>query len=131
MWKKPPKAPEFKGAPPHARVKTYSAETGYVYQYVYRGYRRMNNDRGDEHVFAANRDRRGDFEVTIHLLDSELAECIRAIGRELIGAERYALVKMTLFAALDEFRDTSEFGKPLVPDAAAMEESLRELGRIQ
>lgn len=131
MWKKSPKAPEFKGAPPHARVKTYSAETGYVYQYVYRGYRRMADGRGDEHVFAANRDRTGDFQVTIYLLDSELAECIGAIGRELIGAEHYALVKMTLFAALDEFRDTSDFQKPLIPDAAVMEEHLRALGRIQ
>lgn len=129
-WSRTEKQPELKGAPPHARVKTFSAETGYVYQYVYRGYRRAIDGLADEHSFTVNRDRKQDFAVTVHLLDSELAQCVRAIGRELIGAERYALVKMTLFAALDSVREITDFDTPLVPDAAAMEAHLRTLGRI-
>jgi hypothetical protein len=125
-----PGGPELKGAPAHARTKTYSAESGFVYQYVYRGYRRMSDDLGMEHVFEASRDRQAHFPVTVHLLDAEVARCARAVGRELIGAERYALVKMSLFEALDEFADLPAFEKPLTPDAVKMEEFLRTLGRI-
>ena len=95
----------LKGAPLHARVKTHSAETGFVYQYVYRGYRRLSDDCGTEHVFEANRDRKQHFSVTIHLLDTEVEQCAGIIGRELIAAERYALVKMTLFAGPKSARD--------------------------
>jgi hypothetical protein len=125
-----PEVLELKGAPAHARTKTYSAETGFVYQYVYRGYRRMSDDGGMEHVFEASRDRQEHFPVTVHLLDAEVARCTQVVGRDLIGAERYALVKMSLFEALDEFADLSAFEKPLMPEAVKMEEFLRTLGRI-
>lgn len=121
---------QLKGAPPHARTKTYSAETGFVYQYVYRGYRPTPKILGTEHVFEANRAGAHPFRVTIHLLDTELAHCAEAIGRQVIAAERYALVKMTLLAAFDEFADLPTLSTPLVPDATSMQEHLRTLGRI-
>jgi hypothetical protein len=120
----------LKGAPVHARMKTYSADTGYVYQYVYRGYRPMTEGGGMEHVFEASRGGGQRFHVRIHLLDPEVEQCIRALGRELIGAERYALVKMSLFAALDEFTDLAQFETPLAPNAGELEGHLRTLGRI-
>ena len=131
-----PKADQLTGAPVHARVKTYSAETGLVYQYVYRGHRRTEDDLGAEHVFDAqlSQAQRGSpsrqFPISVCLLDAEIASCERAIGRELIAAERYAVVKMTLFAALDEFQDSSQWEAPLIPLASKMETHLRILGRI-
>lgn len=126
---------ELKGAPAHARVKTYSAETGFVYQYVYRGNRRLTDGLGTEHVFEAHvfQARKGQprrLQITVRLLDAEVEQCRRSIGRELIAAELYALVKMTLFAALDHFGDAAELETPLVPGAAEMQEHLRVLGRI-
>jgi hypothetical protein len=120
----------LKGAPPRARTKTYSADTGYVYQYVYRGYRPLSAVGGMEHVFEATRGRTQHFRVMIHLLDPEVAQCARAVGRDLIGGERYALVKMSLFSALDHFTELAQFEKPLTPSAEVMEDYLRVLGRI-
>lgn len=125
-----PEEDKLKGAPAHARTKTFSAEAGFVYQYVYRGYRRMGDNRGTEYVFEANRDRKQTFEVKVQLLDAEVALCVDAIGRELINAERYALVKMTLFAALDRACELQEFQQALVPTAVEMDEHLRVLGRV-
>ncbi len=120
----------LKGVPAHARVKTFPAETGFVYQYVYRGYRRIGDGTGEEYVFDASSDRKQNFQVSVHLLDEEIARCVGAIGRELIGAERYAVVKMSLFQALDHASDVSEFEHPIVPTGAELEAHLRDLGRI-
>ena len=67
MWKwlnkrqrgEPPPAP-LTGAPPYRRQKTYTAETGYVYEYYYEGYRvaARNDESGAEHVFAVSADRK-------------------------------------------------------------------------
>jgi hypothetical protein len=140
MWKwftrrrasqaKPSEDQALKGAPVHARMKTYSAETGYVYQYVYRGYRPMREGGGVEHVFEATRGRGQQFRIIVHLLDPEVAQCARAVGRDLIGGERYALVKMSLFTALDDFTELAQFEEPLTPSANQMERYLRVLGRI-
>ena len=42
------------GAPPVRRMKTYSAQSGYVYQYYYEGYRpfRSAGESGSEFVFT-------------------------------------------------------------------------------
>jgi hypothetical protein len=126
-----PKDSDLKGTPPSPRTKTYSANTGYVYQYVYRGYRQISEPAfGTEYVFAATRDRRNTFPVTIRLLDSELATCAAKTGRELLNAEHYALAKMTLFNALDSIADLQQLQAPLVPEGTELEEHLRTLGRV-
>ncbi len=113
------------------RTKTYSADTGYVYQYVYRGYREFfQEESGKEYVFSATRDRRHHFSITVRLLEREIVDCGRRAGRELLHAEHYALVKMTLFEALDEVSDMQQFALPLTPDALALERHLHALGRI-
>ncbi len=119
----------LKGAPAYARTKTFSAETGYVYQYVFRGYRSLRDPAGTEYIFETSRDRSERFEVTVRLLDSALAECGERIGREILSKERYALAKMTLFRAFDELEPGNLTGV-LVPDASQMEAHLRTLGRI-
>jgi hypothetical protein len=121
-------APELKGAPPNPRTKTYSAATGYVYQYVYRGYRSLAAPQtGTAFVFSMTRDRKYEGEAVVCLLDSFLAA---GAGRELTSAERYAVAKMALFGAFDELTETEQFQTPLVPDATAVREHLRMLDRI-
>jgi hypothetical protein len=122
-------ASPLKGAPAHARTKTFSAETGYVYQYVFRGYRGLPGLAGTEFIFEASRDRTERFQVTVQLLDSALAGCAERIDREILDKERYALAKMTLFRAFDELEPGNLTGA-LVPDASQMEAHLRTLGRI-
>ena len=48
------------GAPPVRRLKTYSAQSGYVYQYYYEGYRRSppSGESGTEFVFTISADRK-------------------------------------------------------------------------
>jgi len=137
MWrwfgrnKKPEAGSEIevlRGAPAHARTKTYSAETGFVYQYVYRGYRLLPDS--IEFVFEASRSRNQSLAINIRLCDSALAECARQVGRELLTNERYAIAKMTLFAAFDEYPDTAQLSVPLIPHAQDMERHLRVLGRV-
>src|SRR5207302_5733890 len=48
------------GAPPVRRLKTYSAQSGYVYQYYYEGHRdfRSGGESGTEFVFQISADRK-------------------------------------------------------------------------
>jgi hypothetical protein len=119
----------LKGAPVHARTKTYSAETGYVYQYVFRGYRSIPDQAGTQFVFETSHDRKEHFDLVVHLLDSALAECAGRIGREILDAERYALAKLNLFQTFDHL-DPGNRPSISIPDAGQMEEYLRVLGRI-
>jgi hypothetical protein len=126
-----PKQSDLKGAPSSLRIKTYSADTGYVYQYVYRGYREISEVApGTEYIFTVTRDRKNNFPVRIRLLDSALAMCVAAAERELLKAEHYALAKMTLFDALDSISDENELQTPLAPRGTELEQHLRTLGRI-
>jgi hypothetical protein len=126
-----PKQSDLKGAPSSPRTKTYSANTGYVYQYVYRGYREISQvGSGTEYVFSVTRDRKNNFPIRIQLLDGAMATCVAAAGRELLHAEHYALAKMTLFEALDSISDENELQMPLAPQGTELEQHLRTLGRI-
>jgi len=118
----------LRGAPPRPRTKTYSAQTGYVYQYAYKGFRSFET--GTEFVFEVTQNRTSPLTVTVALQQTALSECAASIGREILSAERYAIAKMTLFAAFDRTEDPKDFEKPLVPDAQSMIEHLRTLGRI-
>lgn len=87
------------------RIKSYSADTGYVYQYFFESMRtnqRRDGRRGDEYVFIVSRDRKNNFEVPVLITRKALRHWAGAHGRELGGSEQYAAVKMRLFAAFDE-----------------------------
>ena len=49
------KAVPLSGAPPIRRLKTYSAQSGYVYQYFYEGQRPLRGEAGTEFVFTVDR----------------------------------------------------------------------------
>jgi hypothetical protein len=84
-------------------MKTYSAQSGYVYQYFYEGQRPLGSGSQmvTEYVFSVSADRARWRPVSV-LLGGAAAAWQRRHGRELSSTERYALAKMALFQALDE-----------------------------
>jgi hypothetical protein len=102
-WFRKKQAP-LTGAPKVRRQKTYSAESGYVYQYFYEGQRPANRDgaAGTEFVFNISADRKSSFPLSVFLSDEAAESWQREHGRELGSTERYAVAKMALFQAFDQ-----------------------------
>jgi hypothetical protein len=97
------KAP-LTGAPPVRRLKTYSAQSGYVYQYYYEGHReyRAGDDRGVEFVFSVSSDRKAWHPTSVLISEPAVRGWEQAHERELTLTERYAIAKLALFQAFDE-----------------------------
>jgi hypothetical protein len=92
------------GAPPVRRLKTYSAQSGYAYQYDYEGQRpfRSAGESGTEFVFRISADRKTWRPSRVLLGDGAVTAWESAHARELSATERYAIAKMALFQAFDE-----------------------------
>jgi hypothetical protein len=92
------------GAPAIRRMKTYSAQSGYVYQYFYEGQRefRSGRERGTEYVFQISADRKNWADASVLVAEDALRAWQEGHGRELSSTERYAIAKMALFQAFDE-----------------------------
>jgi hypothetical protein len=92
------------GAPRVKRLKTYSAQSGYVYQYHYLGHRgaRRKEGQGAEYVFDVSAGREEYRPVSVFVPARATASWEARKGRALIPAERYAIAKMALFQAFDE-----------------------------
>ncbi|MBZ5575912.1 MAG: hypothetical protein LAP40_05065 [Acidobacteriia bacterium] len=93
------------GAPSIRRLKTYSAQTGYAYQYFYEGYRSYRKARaetGTEFVFRVWAGRKSGIVVRVLLADDAVHAWEQAHTRALTATERYAIAKMALFQAFDE-----------------------------
>jgi hypothetical protein len=92
------------GAPPVRRLKTYSAQSGYVYQYYYEGQRpfRAAGESGAEFVFAISADRKSWRPSRVLLGEGAVTAWEAAHGRKLSATECYAIAKMALFQAFDE-----------------------------
>jgi hypothetical protein len=91
---------ELTGVPVRPRIKTYSAESGHVYQHAYRGTRSVNSVQ--EYVFSIST-HPGHWDVlTVQLADFVIAEWERRNGRTLSSTQKYAIAKMALFQALDQ-----------------------------
>ncbi len=97
------KAP-LRGTPATARLKTYAAESGYVYHYFYQGWRprRAGGEAGLEFVFRISADRKEWLDTAVFLSSAAIGSWEGAHGRELNSAERYAIAKLALFQAFDE-----------------------------
>ncbi|WP_031498555.1 hypothetical protein [Bryobacter aggregatus] len=85
----------LKSLPLSQREKSYSAETGVVYQYIFAGLA------GRKHVFDVTADRQSPFQVAVDLTPEALAPCAERMGSALRWNEEYALAKLCLFAAFD------------------------------
>jgi len=92
------------GAPTVRRLKTYSAQSGYVYQYFYEGQRpwQEGKELGTEFVFTVSADRKTTHELSVIVPLSALVEWEQAHERVLTANERYAVSKMALFQAFDD-----------------------------
>jgi hypothetical protein len=98
------------------RQKTYSGQSGFVYQYYYQGHRpfQRDHDNGTEYVFDVSADRKTSNPVSVLVCDTATEDWEGRHGRTLQSSERYAIAKMALFQAFDER-----------PDPTAMRESVR------
>lgn len=94
----------LRGAPATPRLKTYSSQTGYVYQYSYRGNRetRRKGDNATEFVFDVSAGPESGMRVLVVVPAPSLQPSETALGRPLAENERYAIAKMALFQAFDE-----------------------------
>jgi hypothetical protein len=92
------------GAPPVRRLKTYSAQSGYVYQYCYEGQRpiQQSGEKGTEFVFSLSSDRKSWHPCKVLLPARAVTLWETAHSRELSATERYAIAKMALFQAFDD-----------------------------
>jgi hypothetical protein len=68
--------------------------------------------------------------VTVQLLEQELANCRRLIGRALLDSEQYAIAKLSLFATFDQAEDLAVLRLPIAPNATRMRQYLGTLGRL-
>ena len=114
------------------QLKSYSAQTGYVYQYYFVGQRPALPDDPEapstEYIFDVTSDRKTTFAVSIFLPPSALEHWAAARGRELTEPERYAGVKMRLLQAFDEVQDMIGQGRRLRLDGEALVELLDSIG---
>ena len=92
------------GVPAVRRLKTYSAHSGYVYQYFYEGQRPFGSggESGTEFVFTVSADRKTFHPVSVVVAEEALREWEQAHAHPLSSTERYAVAKMALFQAFDE-----------------------------
>ena len=110
------------------RMKTYTGDTGYVYQYYFVGQREALNDPATEYVFDVSSDRKTTYSVSVFLLTQAVIEWEARHGRKLVDAEKYASVKMRLLRAFDEVEKMLEDGRRLLISPEDMEELLAKVG---
>lgn len=121
-WKKKPEPEsDLKPLPLSQREKSYSAATGAVYQYLFRGMA------GSSHVFGVTADRQAPFDVRIELGQTGLAACAERMGSTLRWNEEYALAKLCLFAAFDSVEDPAQLRELIRPAAAELLEHMNTL----
>jgi len=108
------------------RVKSYSAATGYVYQYYFYEVNKTKRGAADgtEYVYMASVDRKHVFPVRIFVNKAALQSWSARTGREFTGTEEYAAAKMRLFQAFDE---VEAFSSAKNPDLAVDESNLDAL----
>ncbi len=112
------------------RMKTYTAETGYVYQYYFVGKRAVAGEDGQgaaEYIFDASADRKITFAVSVLLPQAALQAWASAHGRPLSESEQYAAAKLCLLRGFDQIPDMLQRGRRLQLDLGLLEELLAPL----
>jgi len=118
----PKKAP-LTGAPAIRRMKTYSAQSGYVYQYYFEGRRELHSpaDTGLEFVFTISADRKTWTPASVLVTRAALSAWENSHGREFSSTEHYAIAKLALFQAFDERSSPSEMAAEIRVQPADVE----------
>ena len=112
------------------RIKSYSAETGIVYQYSFQASQRTRRGLlvgGTEYLFEVSRDRKSAFPLPVFVRDDSLRAWEKQHGRALSNAEQYAAAKMRLFRAFDTMAELERAGRQVVVDARNISELLASL----
>jgi hypothetical protein len=107
------------------RIKSYSAASGFVYQYQFHDFKSGERDgvTGNEYVYYVSLDRKTMFRIRIFVRRDAIERWSERAGRSLTGAEEYAVAKMRLFQAFDE---TEEIRAPH-PDLSVDDSNLEQL----
>jgi hypothetical protein len=116
----------LQGRPPAPRQKSYSASSGYVYQYFFEGWDQESF--GRRYQYAVTADRKTYFPVRILIRKDAATQWERVHGRNLIEAEWRAVAKIALFDAFDR-RPPKGMREEVQVAAEAFEEILARLGR--
>lgn len=119
-------------SPPPRRVKTYTASSGYVYQYYFVGQReaKLHDEAATEFIFDVTRDRHATFAFSVFLTPSASNGWAVHHGRALSDPERYAAAKMRLLRGFDELGscDLRHESRQLAVTPEQLEDLLSELG---
>jgi hypothetical protein len=112
------------------RLKTYTAQTGYVYQYYFVGKRRAlpNEIPGTEYVFDVSADRKTRFAVSVFVSDTATAAWSTSHRRPLRDPEEYAAAKLRLRLGFDEIQDMMAEGRRLAVEAPQLDRFLSGIG---
>jgi hypothetical protein len=97
---------------------------------VYCGWRTLSDSGDTEHVFHVLGGLISDTRVRIRLSRTELNGVESGIGRALLPPERYAVVKMSLFAAFDSAEAPQGLSEPITPNREDILRHLRTLDRL-
>jgi hypothetical protein len=111
------------------RVKSYSAATGYVYQYYFYEVEKTTRGAaaGTEYVYMVSVDRKHVFPLRIFVSREALDRWSARTGRDFTGTEEYAVAKMRLFQAFDELEDLAAKTPELLIDESNLDSLLSQL----
>jgi hypothetical protein len=111
------------------RIKSYSAESGFVYQYQFQDVHpaEQGSVSGNEYIYYVSADRKTMFPIRIFVRRDALDQWTQQTGRTLTGTEEYAVAKMRLFQAFDEIEDFTTSRPNLVVDASNLDSLLARL----
>jgi hypothetical protein len=111
------------------RVKSYSAATGYVYQYYFYEIEKTGKGAaaGTEYVYMVSVDRQHVFPVRILVVQEAMRHWSAQTGQQFTGTEEYAVAKMRLFQAFDEITELNVKTPRLLVDQSNLEALLLQL----
>jgi len=111
------------------RVKSYSAASGFVYQYHFSEVNpaRRGLAAGTEYIYLVTADRSTVFPVCIFVRRDARDDWEKKYGRKLTGTEEYAAAKMRLFQAFDEAETPAAAQEELRVDRSNLEALLAKL----
>ena len=114
------------------RLKTYTAQTGYVYDYYFVGKRpALRSDPlapSVVYIFDISSGRKTTCAVSVFLSPQVVESYAAGHGRTLSQPEQYAAVKMRLLQALDEIPDMLHDGRRLTLDVEVLSALLESVG---
>jgi hypothetical protein len=126
MLRREDPASELRGAPAKARLKIYSAQSGYIFHYYYEG--RRETAQTEEYCFRISCDRKIWFHGWVHVARNDLMAWSLEHGRTLSRQEVYGIAKLALFDAFDSREEPEQMRRPVVVGEADVSRHLGALG---